>query len=108
MLRPLIEDALSREDSGFWLDRLARAGIPSGRVRSVKEALDHPQVVARGMRVTADSAVGPLPVFRAPFEAAAGGERHIPELGEHTDIVLEQLRYTPAEISRLRESGTVL
>jgi crotonobetainyl-CoA:carnitine CoA-transferase CaiB-like acyl-CoA transferase len=35
--------------TAFWLDALAKAGVPGGPVRSVQEALTAPETVARGM-----------------------------------------------------------
>ena len=46
-------------------------------------------------------------MFRAPFAAAEGGIRRIPALGESTVQVLEELGYTPADITILREMGSI-
>jgi itaconate CoA-transferase len=107
VLRARIEALLQESDADHWLERLQAAGIPSGRVRTIREALDHPQVRAHKMQVTADSDVGPLPLFRAPFAAAEGGDRRIPSLGESTSDVLEGLGYTPDQVARLRVAGSI-
>jgi itaconate CoA-transferase len=107
VLRPRIEELLRAQKADYWLERLRAAGIPCGRVRTIREALEHPQVVNHGLQVEADSEVGPVPVFRAPFDAARRGRRRIPALGESSDEVLAELGYTPDEILRLRRAGAV-
>lgn len=107
VLRPRIEELLKAQKADYWLERLRAAGIPCGRVRTIREALEHPQVVDHGLQVEADSEVGPVPVFRAPFDAARRGRRRIPALGESSDEVLAGLGYTPDEILRLRRAGVV-
>ena len=107
VLRPLIEELLGARNADYWLERLRAAGIPCGRVRTIREALEHPQVVDHRLQVEADSEVGPVPVFRAPFAAARRGRRRIPALGESSDEVLAELGYTPDEILRLRRAGAV-
>lgn len=107
VLRPRIEELLKTKNADHWLERLRSAGIPCGRVRTIREALEHPQVVDHGLQVKADSEVGPVPVFRAPFAAARGGRRRIPALGESSSEVLAELGYTSHEILRLRRAGAV-
>lgn len=106
-LQPLLERRLAARDTEHWLERLRAAGIPSGRVRTIREALEHPQVIDHGMRVEADSEVGPVPLFRAPFGAARSGRRRIPALGESSAEVLAELGYGPEEIERLRQAAAV-
>lgn len=106
-LRPLLVEQLAARDAAYWLDRLQAAGIPSGRVRSIRDAVEHPQVLDHGMRVVATSDAGPIPVFRAPFAASEGGERRIPSLGESTGDVLSQLGYSADAVEKLRGLGAV-
>jgi CoA:oxalate CoA-transferase len=48
-LRSILEPVFMSRDVGDWLAVLEAAGIPCGRVRSVSEALENPQVKARGL-----------------------------------------------------------
>src|SRR5262249_32674558 len=51
-----------------WLRRFAAAGIPAGSVNSVAEALEHPQVQARGMvQETEHPTIGPMRAVRTPL-----------------------------------------
>ncbi len=105
-LEKLVADLIAREPSDVWLARLASAGLPHGRVRTVGDVLSHPQLLARRMFVEAGSPVGTLPVVR--FAAAAEGRaRRLPGLGEDTDAVLGELGYGPDRIGSLRDRRIV-
>jgi crotonobetainyl-CoA:carnitine CoA-transferase CaiB-like acyl-CoA transferase len=106
LLEGLIEELLASEPAGRWLERLAGAGLAHGRVRSVADAMEHPQLRARGMVVEGDSPVGALPLRRFPLAPDAGRPR-VPGLGEDTDDVLRELGYDEAAIERLRAERVV-
>lgn len=69
-------------------------------VLSLPEALEHPQVVARGL-VAGDSLRSPVPI---PGEDV-GPRTPAPKLGEHTETILTELGLSAAEIRSLRERG---
>lgn len=81
------EAIIAGRNSDVWLDRLAKAGIPHGRVNPIADVLKHPQAVARQMYVEAQSPVGTVPLVRFPL-APADRERKLPALGEHTAEIL--------------------
>jgi len=95
-----------------WLTAWEAAGIPCGRVRTVAEALDNPQVLARDLLVEAEH-----PVFgRGRYVGSAihldgatrSSRRAPPRLGQHTDEVLtERLGMTLREVTALRTEGVV-
>jgi itaconate CoA-transferase len=105
-LEPLIDAVMAAEPAQVWLERLEAAGLAYGEVRGIAEVLDHPQLAARDMAVTATSPVGELPLIRFPL-APAGAPRHVPGLGEHTDQILLEAGYSPEEIAQLRHQGVV-
>jgi itaconate CoA-transferase len=78
-------------------------------MNSVAEFLDHPQLEARDRWREIQSPVGPLRALRPPFdiddlEPVMGP---VPSLGEHTDSVLSELGFAPADVAEWRRTGMV-
>jgi itaconate CoA-transferase len=91
------------------VSRLEEVQIANARMRTMQEFLDHPQLEARGRWREVDSPVGPLrsllpPVTAQDYEAPM---RPIPEIGEHTWAILEELRFRPEEIDLLRKKEAI-
>ncbi len=90
-----------------WLEFLSDHDIPADPVLSPSEALKHPQVQARGLlKGGADG----LP--RLGFPALLDGARprgggHSPELGEHTDRLVEEFDLAAGLSPRQRKAGGV-
>jgi crotonobetainyl-CoA:carnitine CoA-transferase CaiB-like acyl-CoA transferase len=94
-----------------WIAVFDAAGVPSGPVHSLAEALEHAQTRARGMVVDLvhpdagpTRAIGcPVHLSRTPAEVT----RAAPKLGEHTREVLREAGYGDAEIASLVAEGVV-
>ncbi|WP_187701814.1 CoA transferase [Dietzia sp. E1] len=105
-LRELLGDlvgSIGREDLA---DRLRAAGVPSGAVNQVGEALEMPQVLHREMVVEREGyrSVG-IPV---KMSGTPGSVRFGPRpRGADTDEVLAGFGIGPAEVARLRAAGVV-
>jgi crotonobetainyl-CoA:carnitine CoA-transferase CaiB-like acyl-CoA transferase len=111
-LRAHLAPRLRTRTVAEWLAAFEEAGIPCGRVRNVGEALDSPQVAARGLLVDVDHPeLGPGRYVGSPLHidgATRSSRRPPPGLGEHTDEVLTgRLGLTPADLSDLRARGVV-
>jgi len=94
------------------LKKLELAGIPSARILSIPEALEHPQLKAREMMVEIDHPVlGKVPVVNSPFRLKNGtaGLRGLPpELGEHSKEILSgYLGYSAENIAGLEKDGVI-
>ncbi|MCI0461000.1 MAG: CoA transferase [Gemmataceae bacterium] len=85
-LKESLEAVLRTEPAGHWLEVLEAAGVPCSPVHTVADAVEHPQVQARNMIVTADGlrmagnpikfSAFPDPPTRRPAPALdADGER---------------------------------
>jgi itaconate CoA-transferase len=102
----LVEQVILTRSSETWMQLMADAGLPFGHVRSVAEVLSHPQLLYRRLFVEADSPVGPIQLVRSPL-ANPDKRRRVPKLGEHTAGILNELGYTPGQVSGLREKGVI-
>ncbi|RPJ74139.1 MAG: CoA transferase, partial [Acidobacteria bacterium] len=97
---------------GEWVDRLRRADVPCGAVRSVGDVLADPQLATREMIARVDHpSAGGIDVLGVPIKLSStpGAVRTAPPtLGEHTEAILrEDLGFEAHEIERLRREGAV-
>ena len=82
-----------------------RHGVPSSPYRTVREAMADPQVAHRRSFTEVHDAGGDFLVLNPPFrmsEATAAARPFAAALGEHTEELLREIGYTPAEIAKLR------
>jgi len=108
-LTELIETFFADKTTVEVVALLDRAGIANGRLNQAKDVWEHEQLAARDRWREIQTPGGPvralLPAFDfADVEAAMGD---IPALGAHTDSVLAELGFAPAEIAGLRETGAL-
>ena len=110
-LRPLIADLLAAETTATWLARFAEADVPAGPINDLAAAFGSPQVAAREMVTVVEHPVlGTLRQVAPPFQlhaTPATVRTPPPLLGEHTDEVLHELGFDPADVERLRRERIV-
>jgi len=95
---------LSRETI---LSRLEAAQIASGRMNSVQEFLDHPQLTARNRWRETESEAGSIRTLLPPvnIEGVEPVMGAVPSLGEHTRAILGELGFDPATIAAWEKDG---
>jgi crotonobetainyl-CoA:carnitine CoA-transferase CaiB-like acyl-CoA transferase len=108
-LVPLLEARLRERPAEEWLAELEAAGVPSGKVRSVPDALAAAAAAGRPATVTVEHpSAGPLDLVRSPIWGATRPDPSPPPLlGEHTAEVLGELGRSPAEIEELAARGVI-
>jgi crotonobetainyl-CoA:carnitine CoA-transferase CaiB-like acyl-CoA transferase len=104
-----IEGAFKDLTSEEVISRLDGARIANARMRTVQEFLDHPQLEARDRWREVGSPVGPIRALVPPvtMQGVESVMEPIPEVGEHTDAILEELDLDPDAVGSLREAGAV-
>jgi crotonobetainyl-CoA:carnitine CoA-transferase CaiB-like acyl-CoA transferase len=94
------------------LRALTAAGVPSGAVRTVTEALADPQLAAREMIVPLEHlTAGPIRVLGTPLKLSATPasiRTPPPSLGQHTVTILrDDVGLSEAEIAVLQKQGAI-
>lgn len=110
-LLPTVREIIRQKTTDEWLNELRNAGIPCGRINTVKEALTDPHFIERGMIVELEHpAVGLIKSIATPVHLSDTPlvyHRHPPRLGEHTDEVVQELGYSPEKIQKMRAEGVI-
>jgi len=88
------------------------ARIPAGPVHSPQQALDDAHVRASGIlrEIAFPGAPRPAPIADTPIQLSEtpGAIRgRAPRLGEHSEAILSEIGYSPADIASLRAAGVV-
>ncbi len=103
--------ALANKKSAQWVEALNEAGVPCGPIYAMDQVFADPQV--QHIKAAAEVKHPKLGAFRVVNQAAtlsrtpASMASATPELGEHTDEVLAELGYAPAQIEGLRARKAV-
>ena len=110
-LNERLDELTRKKTSADWVEILNQAGVPCGPIYDIDEMFEDPQVKHLGMAAAVDHpALGPIEIVnqaaslsRTPFRIHAA----TPELGQHTDEILDGLGMSAADISGLKERGVV-
>jgi crotonobetainyl-CoA:carnitine CoA-transferase CaiB-like acyl-CoA transferase len=108
-LIPILQATLRNNSSDYWLQRLTRAGVPCGPIRTVEEALADPQTMARGLIVeTEHPRFGHVRELASPVRVGAQRDDHhrAPTRNEDAPEILSGLLgYSPKRIHELEAAG---
>ncbi len=107
-----MQSVLKLQTVDYWLEHLAKYGIPAGPINSIETVLTDDYAEERKLvRTIEDSSSGMVPTVANPVrfsEAAVEYTLAPPELGAHTDEILRgELGYSDRDIKKLREIGVV-
>ncbi len=110
-LMPIIVELTAVRTVAQWMDLLGAAGVPCGRIRTVAEVCNNPQLTTRGKVVDhPHPTAGQVRMIGQPIELSETPgriDRAPPLLGQHTDEVLRAADYTDDEIRVFRADGVV-
>ena len=109
-----VEKGLASRSAAEWEEALNAVGVPAGRVLSVPDALSLDQVRGRDLveQIEGFDVLGrPLNLITAGYRLNDGDDRRLhcppPALGQHTDEILGDVGYSPAQIAALREASAI-
>lgn len=105
----LVTGVTSGLSTSELIARLDEAKIANGRLNTLAQLADHPQLAYRGRWRDVGSAAGAVRMLAPPAvpDEAEPSMGPIPELGEHTAVILAELGYGEAEIERLRDAKVI-
>lgn len=107
ILVPLLAALMKARTRRDWLESLEAAKVPCGPINDLADVFADPQVQQRGMTVRMPHpAAGSVELVASPMKFSATPvqyRRPPPLLGEHTDELLAEFGFEPAEIAALRD-----
>ena len=111
-LLPLIEEAFLKHTTGWWLDELAKVGVPAGPINPIDAALAEPQAAHRGLSMQIpDDLTGSVPGIASPLRLAATPPKASmppPRLGAHSrDVLKDLLSMEESRIESLLSDGII-
>jgi crotonobetainyl-CoA:carnitine CoA-transferase CaiB-like acyl-CoA transferase len=112
LLVPLLAAQLALRSVAEWVALLEPVGVPIGPINDLAQVYAHPQVQARGMRLTASHPLRPqLPLVASPLKLSVTPTVPAvapPTLGQHSATVLQRmLGLGPSELAELRAAGVI-
>ncbi len=111
-LVPLLRKIFLADTAENWVNKIDKVGVPSGHVRTVKQAIDDPLTAARGMRVDMyNKALGAdIPMLGSALHFSGTPVRYHtppPLTGQHTAEVLTELGLSTADITALKRDRII-
>ncbi len=105
-----IETYLKNRSSAEWVERLNKAGVPSGPIYSIDQVFADPQVRHLGIAQSVAGTKPPLRLVGQPISMSRTPSRLVarpPKLGEHTDAVLKEFGFSARQIAALHKANAV-
>jgi crotonobetainyl-CoA:carnitine CoA-transferase CaiB-like acyl-CoA transferase len=110
-LNSIITGITRQMTTSTLVERLNQAGIPCGPIYTIDQTFADPQVKHLGIAQSVQSAkLGTINLVGQPFTLSRTPsrlQRAAPDFGEHTDRILGELGFSPDEVARLRQAGTI-
>ena len=110
-LTDILDKTFSTQPLTHWRGVFEKAHIPFGVVQTPGEVINDPQLRANDIVVPIEGVGGTLTsTISSPIQVRGVTKepsRRAPDIGEHSDEILEQLGFEPDDIHALHSSGAV-
>ena len=106
-----IEAAILKFDTASLCEKLREKRMLHERVNSYSDFMQHEQTQQMGARYWYEHEdIGKLPIANIPGQARLGGDEKMlnaPKIGEHTEIILQEMGYSKQDITALASEGAI-
>jgi itaconate CoA-transferase len=108
-LHSIIEEIFGALNAEQVIARLEVAQIANARMNDMHDVWGHAQLRARGRWSQVGTPAGVIPALLPPGTPDCFSSRmdSVPALGQHTDSILAELGWRPADVERLRAGGAI-
>jgi len=109
-IRPRLLEKFLTKDRDNWVKLLLEADIPAAPVNDIKDLLNDPQLKQRQLLGTDENgnfSIDKTLPFTVPSLINDMTNSKTPELGEHTEVILQKLGYSFNEIQELKKNGII-
>jgi formyl-CoA transferase len=112
VLNGLLAERTRTGTSAHWIAALNKAGVPCGPINDIRQTFEEPQVKHLGIaRKIRHKKLGDIRVVGQPINLSRHPQPEVlqptPDLGEHTNAVLDELGYDAKAIAQLRRAKVV-
>jgi crotonobetainyl-CoA:carnitine CoA-transferase CaiB-like acyl-CoA transferase len=110
-LTAILDEVFASQPMAHWCEVFAKGHLTFGVVRAPSDVVSDPQLVANDIVVPLEGAGGNLKTtVSSPIlvhDVTKRAATRAPEIGEHSEQILQELGFSPNDIASLHASGTV-
>ena len=110
-LNAIFDKVFASKPRDEWMEIFLSHGLLACSVQQIQEVPDDPQALANNYVVPFDHPLQgkvKIPGYPVYFSACeAGTTSAAPQLGEHTDLILQELGYSQGDIEKLKKEGII-
>jgi formyl-CoA transferase len=110
-LNQILSESFRKKSSAEWIALLNEAGVPCGPIYNVDQVFADPQVAHLEAATEVEHAkLGRVRMLNQAVKLSRTPAKVVaptPEVGEHTEEILKELRYSEKEIAAMKQKGIV-